>query len=111
MLDVDFKLVSATNAAKRGQAIQIYANGLGAVTNPPESGSPASGTTLSYTKATPLVSIGGQAAQVLFSGLAPGFPGLYQVNVIVPGNVTLGAQPLTIAINGVTSKASDVIVQ
>ena len=111
VLNTDFKLVSATNAAKRGQAIQIYANGLGAVTNPPESGSPASGTKLSNTKLTPLVSIGGQAAQVLFSGLAPGFPGLYQVNVIVPGNAAVGNQLLTIAINGVTSKASGVIVQ
>ena len=111
VLDAGFKLVSASNPARRGQAIQIFANGLGAVNNPPESGSPASATKLSTTKAVAQVSIGGQQAQVLFSGLAPGFPALYQVNVIVPPNATAGNQPLTISIGGVTSKASGIMVQ
>ena len=55
--------------------------------------------------------IGGQAAQVLFSGLAPGFPGLYQVNVIVPNSAAAGAQKLTITIGGKTSKESGLILQ
>jgi uncharacterized protein (TIGR03437 family) len=34
----------------------------------------------------PSVRIGGVAARVLYSGLSPGFPGLYQVNVeMAPG--------------------------
>jgi len=32
----------------------------------------------------PDATIGGAPARVLFSGLAPGWPGLYQVNVEVP---------------------------
>ena len=110
-LDAFFKLLTAANPAKRGQAIQIFANGLGPVTNQPASGEPASATKLSQTITTPVVMIGGQAAQVLFSGLAPGFPGLYQVNVIVPNSAAAGAQKLTIAIGGKTSKESGLILQ
>ncbi len=110
-LDNAFKLVTATNPVKRGQAIQIYANGLGPVTNQPASGELALSNKLSQTTTLPVVTIGGQTAQVLFSGLAPGFPGLYQVNVIVPLGLTVGQQKLTIAIGGKTSKESGVVVQ
>ena len=57
------------------------------------------------------MTIGGQTAQVLFSGLAPGFPGLYQVNVIVPNSAAVGSQKLTIAIGGKTSNESGLILQ
>ena len=110
-LDASFKLLTAANPAKRGQAIQIYANGLGPVTNQPASGEPASATKLSQTTTMPVVTIGGQTAQVLFSGLAPGFPGLYQVNVIVPNSAAVGPQKLTISIGGKTSKESGLILQ
>ncbi len=110
-LDNAFKLVTATNPVKRGQAIQIYANGLGPVTNQPASGELALSSKLSQTTTVPVVMIGGLPAQVLFSGLAPGFPGLYQVNVIVPLGLTVGQQKLTIAIGGKTSKESGVVVQ
>ena len=101
-----FHLIGAANPAKRGQVIQLYANGLGPVSNQPASGSPALGNPLSQTPQTPIVMIGGQQAQVGFSGLAPGFPGLYQVNVTVPTNAATGNQPITITIGGVTSPAT-----
>jgi uncharacterized protein (TIGR03437 family) len=86
-----------------GQAIVLYCNGLGPVTFPPASGAPASATQLSQTTTPPVVTIGGQTAQVLFSGLSPGFVGLYQVNVTVPAGLSAGNQPITIAIGGQTS--------
>jgi adhesin/invasin len=54
--------------------------------------------------------IGGQTAQVAFAGMAPGFAGLMQINIVVPEGVTPGdSVPLQIAVNGVASQAGTVI--
>ncbi len=104
-LDTNFKVITASNAAVRGQTISLYCNGLGPVTNQPASGRPALGNPLSLTTTTPVVTIGGQQATVSFSGLAPGIVGEYQVNVTVPTGISAGNQPITIAIGGQTSPA------
>jgi uncharacterized protein (TIGR03437 family) len=105
-LDGNNVAVTAANPVKRGQVVQLYMNGLGPVTNGPASGEFASTTALTYTKAQDTaVSIGGQQAQVLFTGLAPGFPGLYQVNAIVPAGISAGTVPISLTIAGATTKA------
>lgn len=110
-LDGNFKTIGASNPAIRGQSIALYANALGPVSNTPPSGDPASSTSLSSTTSTPVVTIGGVAAPVSFSGLAPGFAGLYQINVTVPSSVAAGQQPVVISIGGQTSKASGIVVR
>ena len=110
-LNASNPVITATNAAKRGGVIALYANGLGPVENQPASGDAASLTVLSKTTALPVVTIGGQPAQVAFSGLTPGLPGLYQINVTVPTNIGTGNQPVTLAIGGATAKASGITVQ
>ena len=88
-----------------GEHISIYCTGLGAVSNPPSSGAPAPSEQLSTTMSTPTVTIGGIPATVVFSGLAPGFVGLYQVNVRVPANVPSGnAVPVVLGIGGASAK-------
>ena len=61
---------------------------------------------------TPVVTIGGVPAAVTFSGLAPGFVGLYQVNAEVPANARTGdAVPVALTIGGVTSNTVTIAVQ
>jgi len=58
------------------------------------------------------VTIGGQPATVSFAGLAPGWVGLYQVNVQVPSGVTPGsAVPVVITQNGISSNTVTIAVR
>ena len=67
---------------------------------------------LSYTTNTVTATLGGQAAQVQFAGLAPGFVGLYQVNVIVPSGLTPGsAVPLVLTDTNASSPAVTAAIQ
>jgi len=101
-------IVGTACPAAAGDLIELYVNGLGPTANQPASGNPASSDSahLATTSTQPVVMIGGKQAQVQFSGLAPGFVGLYQVNAYVPSGLTSGNQPITIAIGGKTSPAS-----
>jgi minor extracellular serine protease Vpr len=110
-LDQADAIVTSSNPARRGQVVQLFANGLGPVTNQPSSGDPAPSSPLAMTKTTPAVTIGGQSATVIFSGLAPGFAGLYQVNAVVPTTVNTGPQPVVLTIGGAASSPLSIPVQ
>jgi uncharacterized protein (TIGR03437 family) len=79
------------------------------VSNRPESGWPAAAQPLSRTESEPLVTIGGRRATVLFSGLAPGFAALYQINAAVPPDAP--SAPVTISVGGATSNDSAIVVR
>jgi uncharacterized protein (TIGR03437 family) len=67
---------------------------------------------LSSTTTLPVVTIGGVAAQVVFSGLAPDFVGLYQVNALVPQGAPSGsAVSVLMTIGGVASNTVTIAVQ
>ncbi|MBI2688432.1 MAG: ThuA domain-containing protein [Acidobacteria bacterium] len=68
----------------------LWATGLGPV---------QPGGDLQVTTAQPVVEINGAAAKILFSGLAPGWVGLYQVNVQMPPGTTFPAT-LAFTFNG-----------
>ena len=98
----------ATRPAKVGDTLVVLANGLGAVDTPIANGA-ASLDALRNTVTKPVVLIGGQAASVPFSGLTPQFPGVNQLNVVVP-NVSIGdSVPIQIQEGGITSPSSVVI--
>ena len=105
----------AARPAKRGEYITIYCTGLGPVSNQPADGVAALANPLSSTTTNPTVSIGGIAAPQtdgFFSGLAPGFVGLYQVNVQIPDSAPSGdAVPLTLTIGGATSNTVTIALQ
>jgi len=111
-LDLSYNLVGSSNPVARGSYVQLYLNGLGPVSNQPGDGLAASGTNLSRTTAQPSVTIGGQAVSIIqFSGLAPGYVSLYQVNVLVPANIAAGPQPIVLTIGGVTSATAQLYVK
>jgi uncharacterized protein (TIGR03437 family) len=49
--------------------------------------------------------------EIKFSGLAPGFIGLWQVNVAVPSGVTGSAVTVRVIINGASSNTVSVAVR
>jgi len=98
--------------AKHGEFLSIYCSGLGDVFPRPATGAAASGSPLSNTLLTPSVTMSGVSALVTFSGLSPGFAGLYQVNVQVPDAAPTGGQvQVVMMINGFTSNAVTIAVQ
>ena len=97
-LDQNSALPTSSNAAQRGQVVQLLANGLGPVSKQPASGDLAPSLPLAETKTAPVVTIGGQAATLTFSGLAPGFASLYRIDGMVPTTIDAGTQPTVVAI-------------
>jgi uncharacterized protein (TIGR03437 family) len=90
ILDASYRLVDAKNPTTPGAVVQIYCTGLGAVTNQPATGAAAPNDPLATTITVPRVTIGNAPAKVQFSGLAPGYVGLYQVNAEVPAETSRG---------------------
>ena len=103
-LHANFQGISDTNPATGGETILMYATGLGA-TNPVVATGAAATVTVN-TVATPTVTIGGLPATVSFSGLAPTFVGLYQMNVQVPVGLPAGAQQVVVRMNGFTANTT-----
>jgi uncharacterized protein (TIGR03437 family) len=98
--------------AKKCEYITIWATGLGAVTHTPDTGAAALVDPLSYTTTVPEVTLGGVPAPVFFSGLAPGFVGLYQVNVKVPEEAPSGnAVDVILTLGGVASNAVTMAIE
>jgi uncharacterized protein (TIGR03437 family) len=96
--------------AHMGDVLQLFVTGLGRATagggdNSPilatGNVAPANANPLYLTVQQPIVTIGGAPAQVQFSGIAPGFAGLYQVNVQIPAGIQTGNDvPITIGMPG-----------
>jgi uncharacterized protein (TIGR03437 family) len=95
-----------------GDALAIFCTGLGVVNPAVPDGAAAPSSPPANTVATPTVTIGGKNAVPFFSGLAPGFVGLYQIDVTVPSGVTPGNQvPVVLSIAGETSPPVTIAVK
>jgi uncharacterized protein (TIGR03437 family) len=103
--------ITSSSPVARGETIVIYATGLGPVSASPGTGNPASRTTVSRTTHVVSVAINGLNADVAFSGLAPDFVGLYQLNAVVPAGAGSGSLPLIVAVDGITSPPAKIAVQ
>lgn len=106
------------NAAARGSVIQLFGTGQGPVSPTVADGQPAPEGVLAKTVATPTadanaclnsqpsvcVAIGAAFGEIQYSGLAPGFVGLWQLNVKIPQSAPTGvAIPVRAVIHGAPS--------
>ncbi|MFN0100883.1 MAG: hypothetical protein ACKV2U_02210 [Bryobacteraceae bacterium] len=110
-LHADFSLVSGAQPASSGETIIVFCTGLGVVNPSVATGAAASATILSTTVAAYTATIAGQNATVVFSGLAPGFVALGQVNLVVPPGTPPGVQDLVLRSGGSTSNVAKIQVR
>ncbi len=78
----DASLITSAHPARAGEVVQLYLSGLNG--------------------AAPTVTLGGNSAEVLFAGPAPGFVGLSQINLRVPAGLR-GSAELQVTAGGATS--------
>src|ERR1035437_3237280 len=103
VLNQDFSMNGPANPLPRGQVLVVYATGLGAV---------ARQGPLSVTTAAVTAVVNGQELPAQFAGLAPGYVGLYQVNVPIPAATPPGlGVSLTLKEGGQLSNAVAVALQ
>jgi adhesin/invasin len=108
-----------SHPAKAGDALVIYAVGLGQTTPSATAGTAAPTSPLAVAPAVTNVLFGGGlflgdpiSVTPFFVGLTPGFAGLYQINVVVPAGLLPGDVALVLTgPNGIVSKTSAIAVQ
>jgi uncharacterized protein (TIGR03437 family) len=109
----DFSWVSAASPARHGEIIILYLTGLGAVSPTLPAGAGGGdgspGNPLNLVTTTPQVTIGGYAASVQWAGLAPYYPGLYQLNVQLPTALLPTKAPIVVQ-GGETPSQSGVYI-
>jgi hypothetical protein len=87
----------ATGIARRGMLMHFFGSAAGLFLDEEQGETPAAtiqppatGSLMYYTTSRPRVQFGGVDAQVVFSGLAPGLRGIWQISVIVPEKAPTG---------------------
>jgi uncharacterized protein (TIGR03437 family) len=126
VVNQDGTINSTANPAPIGSTILIYGTGQGQVSPAVVDGTAAPSSPLANTVAVPTssgttclnnqpsmcVAIGNTGfGDVKYSGLAPGYIGLWQINVVIPPGVTAGAVPVRVVINGTPSNTVTVAVR
>jgi uncharacterized protein (TIGR03437 family) len=107
--DVKFNVLGLTNSAMPGQAVTLWGSGVGADTSNDDRTYPQNQNNL--TNIPMQVYIGGISANILYRGRSQ-YPGLDQIDVVVPANVSPGcyvsivAQTGSIVSNSVTVPVS-----
>lgn len=85
VLHADYSIVNASKPAAAGETVLVFLTGMGAVTPAVADGTAGGANPLSNSVNPVTVYVGGELCAVQpYNGLAPGFPGLYQINVTLP---------------------------
>jgi uncharacterized protein (TIGR03437 family) len=98
-----YSLVSPANPLHGGDYLALFLTGLGSTSN--RDG-------LNFANQLPAVTIAGKDCPVIFAGRAPGFPGLDQINCLVPpGLAADSAAPVVVSSGNRTSNVAAIAVQ
>ncbi len=99
--NADFDKVPGARPEASGNVVVLYATGIGNTNPLVADGQAAPGGPLAQATSATTVTIGGTPAEVQFSGLTPGFVGLWQINVVLPANLPTNlATPMTVSLKG-----------
>jgi len=105
-------VADAARPARLGETIEVYATGLGAVEESPGDGTANPTDRLIRVTGEVTARIGVEPVRVTFAGLAPGFVGLYQVNIELVGDLPSGgAVQLTLFVNGEESNTVTLAIE
>jgi uncharacterized protein (TIGR03437 family) len=105
----DAVLNTPATPALTGDVVVVYLTGIGALDGQPAAGEAAPLDRLYQAVLPAEATIGGARTTVKFLGLAPGFAGLAQANLIVPPLRT-GSYPVEVTVNGVKSNSATITV-
>lgn len=126
VLNEDNSLNGPDNPAARGSVVQLFGTGQGPVNPAVADGAAGPTGPLARTRAQPTsdgstclneqpsvcVAVGSVFGEILFSGLAPGFVGLWQINVRVPEGALRGDQvPVRAVIDGRPSNIVNIAIE
>jgi uncharacterized protein (TIGR03437 family) len=105
----DYSLNTQQQPAAVGSVLQAFFTGQGAINPPLATGAAAPLMPLSYTAANSSATIGGQPAQVLYSGMVPTLSGLAQMDIVVPA-LPAGDYPLILMVGGQVTNSGTVSI-
>jgi uncharacterized protein (TIGR03437 family) len=110
VLNSDNTLNTDANPAMVGGTIQAYLTGSGPVNVATSDGVAAGASPLAQAMSQTSATVGTLPARVSFTGLAPGYVGLTQMNIVIPPGLASGDYPLTVSIGGKSSNAGTISV-
>lgn len=93
----------------KGHVVALYLTGAGLMSLGNQTGgvSPSNPLPTLPSTSQAQVTIGGQPAQILYAGGAPGeITGLYQINVVVPANIGSGPQSVVVEVGGAQTQGN-----
>jgi len=111
VLHANGRLVSPSAPAEAGEFVSVYMTGLGQVLGNILAGQPAPSSPPLQTRLAVQVQLGGILITPSYAGLAPGFAGLYQVNLQVPFDTQDGNHSLRILAGGAVSNSVSMTVR
>jgi len=98
---------TVSNPAAKGSVIVLYATGEGTTNPPGQDGLISSSDVLREPVLPVSLTIGGQAAQVLYAGAAPGnVAGVMEVEAIVPAGTASGAAAVVLTVGSAASQGN-----